>query len=189
MQPAEIVWRARSVAMLPLDWAQWKNQPAVPVPSWAPLDPASYPVKLHQSGTTLDRIHIFDLEFPVGFEFDWHRDYRYGRQVERSFAGTLNIRDTAVVSDIKYVWEPSRFQLPLSDWLLPLTQRRCELHSTVNRFLDYRKSLSVRRALDQQPRTGRASDFVGYVVSGASPIMSRAMKHSVNVGSIRFICT
>ncbi|MGA7566586.1 MAG: alginate lyase family protein [Terriglobales bacterium] len=58
----------------------------------------------------MDRIHIFDLGFPVGFEFDWHRDYRYGRQVERSFAGTLNIRDTAVVSDIKYVWEPSRFQ-------------------------------------------------------------------------------
>ena len=58
----------------------------------------------------MDRIHIFDLEFPVGFEFNWHRDYRYGRQVERGFAGTLNIRDTAVVSDIKYVWEPSRFQ-------------------------------------------------------------------------------
>ena len=55
-------------------------------------------------------IRVFDLEFPLGFEFDWHRDYRYERQVERRFAGTLNIRDTAVVSDIKYVWEPSRFQ-------------------------------------------------------------------------------
>ncbi len=53
---------------------------------------------------------MFDLEFPLGFEFDWHRDYRYGRQVERRFAGALNIRDTAVVSDIKYVWEPSRHQ-------------------------------------------------------------------------------
>ncbi|MGB5152157.1 MAG: alginate lyase family protein, partial [Candidatus Sulfotelmatobacter sp.] len=110
MEPAEIVWRARSAARLPLDWAQWKNQPAVPVPSWGPINPASFPVKLHQSGATMDRIHIFDLEFPVGFEFNWHRDYRYGRQVERGFAGTLNIRDTAVVSDIKYVWEPSRFQ-------------------------------------------------------------------------------
>jgi hypothetical protein len=30
--------------------------------------------------------------------------------VERRFAGALNIRDTAVVSDIKYVWEPSRHQ-------------------------------------------------------------------------------
>ena len=58
----------------------------------------------------MHRIRVFDLEFPLGFEFDWHRDYRYERQVERRFAGTLNIRDTAVVSDIKYVWEPSRFQ-------------------------------------------------------------------------------
>ncbi|MGA8503595.1 MAG: alginate lyase family protein, partial [Candidatus Sulfotelmatobacter sp.] len=29
---------------------------------------------------------------------------------EQGFATTLNIRDTATVSDIKYVWEPSRFQ-------------------------------------------------------------------------------
>ena len=110
MQPAEIVWRARSAAMLPLDWAQWKSQPAVPAPRWTPLNPATYPVKLHQSSIAMQHLHLFDLEFPVGFDFDWHRDYRYGRQVERSFAGTLNIRNTAVVSDIKYVWEPSRFQ-------------------------------------------------------------------------------
>lgn len=110
MQPAEIVWRARSAATLPLDWAEWKKQPAVPAPRWTRLDPASYPVQLHRSGVPMESIHVFDLEFPVGFEFDWHRDYRYGRQVERSFAGTLNIRDTTVVSDIKYVWEPSRHQ-------------------------------------------------------------------------------
>jgi hypothetical protein len=58
----------------------------------------------------MERITVFDLEFPLGFEFDWHRDYRYGRQVEPRFASALNIRDTAVVSDIKYVWEPSRHQ-------------------------------------------------------------------------------
>jgi hypothetical protein len=58
----------------------------------------------------MESIRVFDLEFPLGFEFDWHRDYRYGRQVERRFAGAMNIRDTAVVSDIKYVWEPSRHQ-------------------------------------------------------------------------------
>jgi hypothetical protein len=58
----------------------------------------------------MERIQVFDLDFPVGFEFDWHRDYRYGRHVEPRFAGTLNIRDTDIVSDIKYVWEPSRHQ-------------------------------------------------------------------------------
>jgi hypothetical protein len=110
MQPAEIVWRARAAAMLPLDWAQWKRKPAVSAPRWVPFRPGSYPVHLHNSGAPMKRIHVFDLEFPLGFEFDWHRDYRYRRQVKRRFAGTLNIRDTAVVSDIKYVWEPSRHQ-------------------------------------------------------------------------------
>jgi hypothetical protein len=110
MQPAEIVWRARSAARLPLDWALSKRKPAVPKPRWTPLRAASYPVQLHNSGAAMESIQVFDLEFPVGFEFDWHRDYCYGKQVERRFAGTLNIRDTAVVSDIKYVWEPSRHQ-------------------------------------------------------------------------------
>ena len=110
MQPAEIVWRARSAATLPLDWAHWKRQPAVPAPRWTPLQPASYPVQRHSSGPAMESIHVFELEFPLGFDFDWHRDYRYERQVERRFAGTMNIRDTTVVSDIKYVWEPSRHQ-------------------------------------------------------------------------------
>jgi len=58
----------------------------------------------------MESIHVFELKFPLGFDFDWHWDYRYERQVERRFAGTMNIRDTTVVSDIKYVWEPSRHQ-------------------------------------------------------------------------------
>jgi Heparinase II/III-like protein/Heparinase II/III N-terminus len=110
MQPAEVLWRARSAATLPVDWARWKKQPVVPTARWIPLQSASYPVKLHSCGAPMKHVHIFDLEFPLGFEFDWHRDYCNGRQVERSFATTLNIRDTAAVSDIKYVWEPSRFQ-------------------------------------------------------------------------------
>src|ERR1700680_961509 len=110
MRPAEIVWRAQSAARLPLEWAQWKRKPAVPPPRRGPLHLALYPVQLHSNGATMERIHVFDLEFPVGYEFDWHRDYRYGRQIERGFAGVLNIRDNVVVSDIKYVWEPSRQQ-------------------------------------------------------------------------------
>lgn len=110
MQPAEIAWRARSAARMPFDWALSKRKLAVPTARWTPLEPASYPVHLHNSCAPMESIRLFDLEFPVGFEFDWHRDYRYGRQVERRFAGALNIRDNAVVSDIKYVWEPSRHQ-------------------------------------------------------------------------------
>lgn len=110
MQPAEVAWRARSAATLPVDWAHWKKQPAVPTARWMPLQAGSYPVKMHSGGAPMEHIHVFDLEFPLGFEFDWHRDYRNGRQVERSFTTALNIRDTAEVGDIKYVWEPSRFQ-------------------------------------------------------------------------------
>jgi Heparinase II/III-like protein/Heparinase II/III N-terminus len=110
MQPAEIAWRARSAATLPLDWANWKRKASAPAPQWTPINPETYPVSPHNTGVAMEKIHIFDLEFPLGFEFDWHHDYRNSKQVERSFAGTLNIRDTAIVSDIKYVWEPSRFQ-------------------------------------------------------------------------------
>jgi hypothetical protein len=58
----------------------------------------------------MECIHVFDLEFPLVFNFDWHRDYSRGQRVERRFAGALNIRDTAVVGDLKYVWEPNRHQ-------------------------------------------------------------------------------
>lgn len=110
MQPAEIGWRVRSATRLPLDWMRCKRQAGAPLPRWTPLDPSSYPVKRHNSAAPMESIQVFDLEFPLGFEFDWHRDYRYGRQVQCRFAGAMNIRDTAVVSDIKYVWEPSRHQ-------------------------------------------------------------------------------
>ena len=79
----------------------------------ASLDAAALrvvPIKLHAFGASMEHIRVFDLEFPLGFEFDWHRDYRHGRQVERRFAGAVNIRDTSVVGDLKYVWEPSRHQ-------------------------------------------------------------------------------
>jgi hypothetical protein len=110
MQPAEIAWRARSASTIPLDWARWKMQTGAPEPDWKEFQAESYVVKLHNHGIPIDRFRIFDLEFPLGFDFDWHKDYRYGRQVPRRFAGSLNIRDTGVVSDIKYVWEPSRHQ-------------------------------------------------------------------------------
>ncbi len=110
MRPAEMAWRARSAATLPLDWAQYKRTPRVPSPRWTPLRPELYPIQLHNEGPQTESIHVFDLEFPLGFEFDWHRDYYHGRQVARRFAPALNIRDAAVVGDIKYVWEPSRHQ-------------------------------------------------------------------------------
>src|SRR5260370_7293659 len=99
MEPAEIVWRARAAARLPLDWALSKKKTAAPAPRWTPLQAASYPAQLHNSGSPMESIHVFDLEFPMGFEFDWHRNYPYGSQPERRFARTLHIPDTPVVPD------------------------------------------------------------------------------------------
>jgi hypothetical protein len=110
MRPAEIAWRARSSATLPLDWARSKAQPATPTPQWTPQRAASYPIQMNAWGAAMKHICVFDLKFPLGFEFDWHLDYHHGRQVDRRFAGAINIRDTAVVGDIKCVWEPSRHQ-------------------------------------------------------------------------------
>ena len=96
MGPAEIVWRAAlgcdaAAGLGPLEKSAGR--------AGAPLEPAAsrlLPRKLHAGGAPMEHIPVFDLEFPLGFEFDWHRDYRYGRQVEPGFAGALNIRDTAV---------------------------------------------------------------------------------------------
>lgn len=110
MSLAEVAWRARSAAGMPIDWIHSQCKPSVPPPDWKPLDAASYPVKIFSSASPVEKIHLFDLQFPLGFEFDWHHDYRTGKQVEQRFAGMLNIRDTAVVGDLKYLWEPSRHQ-------------------------------------------------------------------------------
>lgn len=46
----------------------------------------------------------------MDFDFDWHRDYRNQKQLEQGFSGWMDIRDTEVVGDIKYVWEVNRHQ-------------------------------------------------------------------------------
>jgi hypothetical protein len=107
---AEIVWRLRTAASLPLDWARCKVGATAPAPRWAPFTAAIYPVRFHDCGPTIQCARIFDLEFPVDFDFDWHRDYQNNKQVERRFSGWLNIRNSEVVGDIKYVWEVNRHQ-------------------------------------------------------------------------------
>ena len=110
MGPAEIVWRARSATMTPLDWARSKMRAAGPPPQWTQFSTSSYPFRLHDCGSAMDHVRIFDLEFPVDFVFDWHRDYRNDKRLQRGFSGRLDIRNTRVVGDIKYVWEVNRHQ-------------------------------------------------------------------------------
>ena len=110
MEPAEILWRGRSATMLPFDWVWYKIGATVPTPNWAPHSAKSYPIGLHDRGSAMEYVHIFDLDFPVDHDFDWHYDYHNNKKVERRFSGWLDIRNTEAVGDIKYVWEVNRHQ-------------------------------------------------------------------------------
>ena len=110
MQPAEMVWRAHQAVRLPLNWAQARDVEKRISPPDLTGFRIDYPVRLHSDGEPIRSINIFDLEFPAGFDFDWHRDYKYDKQVEAGFSPLLNIRNTAAVGDIKYIWEVNRHQ-------------------------------------------------------------------------------
>jgi hypothetical protein len=111
MPPSEIAWRVRSSTSLPVDWIHSLGR-SVPKSQWEPLRPGIYPISLHAHGDAIGDIHVFDLKFPVGHEFEWHRDYRSGNRStqDRCFAGTLSSRDASDSIDMKYLWEPSRHQ-------------------------------------------------------------------------------
>jgi hypothetical protein len=107
MTPAEVAWRTRSAARIPLDWIHSRSCRS---PGRRLVAPNPYPVHSHDCGGPMDRIRIFDLEFPVGYAFDWHWDYRHGIAAPRKFSPLLNIRNTDSIGDIKYVWECNRHQ-------------------------------------------------------------------------------
>ena len=122
MQPAEMVWRAHQAMRLPLSWAQARDvETRISPPDLTGLQ-IDYPVRLHSDGGPIESISIFDLEFPNGFDFDWHRDYKYDKQVEAGFSPLLNIRNMAVVGDIKYIWEVNRTNTS-RHWPTPKTPR------------------------------------------------------------------
>ena len=191
MRPAEVVWRARSAATLPRRLGPLEKQPGR---ADCPLERRCSPAPTQSTCIAAVRrwstFTVFDLEFPLGFEFDWHRDYRNGRQVERGFATALNIRDTAAVSDIKYVWEPSRLQHfpPLAFAANGKEQARTISCGRSIPGCNANPCLS-RRELDQQPGTGRARNLLGPLVPAHCPDMSRAIRISAVAGWTRSTCT
>lgn len=109
MKPREMAWRAQSAARVPLDFLKKDGTGASPhVADWWKL--GNYPFGLRGDREDIEQIPLFDLEFPADYSFDWHTDYRHGKTVARSFAPSLDIRDTQVVGDIKYIWEINRHQ-------------------------------------------------------------------------------
>jgi hypothetical protein len=112
MQPAEVLWRVGSVARLPLDYVAMERARSKhryqPDGDWWKRE--GYPLRPHREGGEFDQIRLFDLRFPADFSPDWHRDYRHDKTAPRKFSRQLDIRDSAVVGDIKYIWELSRHQ-------------------------------------------------------------------------------
>jgi uncharacterized heparinase superfamily protein len=110
MQPREVVSRIRTAARLPRDWVRYCTGGSPTIPVELHSIPQPFPVHAHASGAAVDCLRIFDLDFPVSFDFDWHRDYRNDKQAPRTFGPMLNTRNPAAVGDIKYIWEINRHQ-------------------------------------------------------------------------------
>jgi hypothetical protein len=109
MSAEEILWRARTAARLPFDWAEAHSNLAVP-PASAAKGQQRYPICANARGEPNFATQIFDLAFPLGHRFDWHCDYRHQINVPRRFSPLLDIHNREADGDIKYIWEINRHQ-------------------------------------------------------------------------------
>lgn len=106
------MWRVSSKARLPMDFAAkvLESGRSRHLPEFAWWQQTTYPVAHHRCGGSYPSTHLFGLEFPAEFKFDWHRDYSTGKIAPGTFAGGIDIRDPEIVGDIKYIWEINRHQ-------------------------------------------------------------------------------
>lgn len=64
---------------------------------------------VHAADKIVDgRLTVFDIEYRYTDVPDWNRDPKTGRTASLEFGKTLDYRDSALVGDIKYLWEPNR---------------------------------------------------------------------------------
>src|ERR1035441_8780018 len=110
MQPREVISRLRTAARLPRDWYRYRTGGGPTSPAGLHAIPQPFPVHPHSEGASVDRLRIFDLDFPASFDFDWHRDYRHDKLAARVFGPMLDTRDPTLVGDVKYIWEINRHQ-------------------------------------------------------------------------------
>jgi Heparinase II/III-like protein/Heparinase II/III N-terminus len=112
MQPGEMLWRASSMARLPLDIAgkALESGKNLHQPEFAWWEQSAYPIAHHRNGGSYPSTSLLGLNFPPDFEFDWHRDYSTNKVAPRTYAGRIDIRDPEAVGDVKCTWEISRHQ-------------------------------------------------------------------------------
>jgi Heparinase II/III-like protein/Heparinase II/III N-terminus len=69
------------------------------------------PEIVHADRWLSHRANFFSLQdVPLGDPIDWHRDYASGSRGPMKYSGLIDHRDSAVVGDVKYVWEVNRLQ-------------------------------------------------------------------------------
>jgi Heparinase II/III-like protein/Heparinase II/III N-terminus len=130
MRPAEMAWRTGSVLRTPLEWARSKVALTV---ECEPARQNPYPVSIQDCGERMEQIQIFHLTFPVGFAFDWHRDYRHGGIAPAKFSKLINLRGSRTLIDVKYIWECNRHQFLSA---LAFSSNQQDAHSYILSCLD-----------------------------------------------------
>jgi hypothetical protein len=80
--------------------------------AWVTPLPSEFDVPKYQAAAQqilAGEFHIFALRpAQLGFPPHWNRDPKTGRIAPASFGKSLDYRDSRLVGDIKYLWEPSR---------------------------------------------------------------------------------
>ena len=112
----------------------------------------------------------------IGSPPRWNRDPRTGIEAPLAFGKELDYRDTNLVGDIKYLWEPNRHQ-----HLVTLAQAFALTHSkkyldAIEEHLDswyLRLSRRLRPELGQRARGGAAPDQLGRRVAARGPSSAR----------------
>ena len=120
MSVGEIAWRTRKALTVRFE----KNGIGLARPSatkqavgglpWRPGLETDRPLDTPPYRRAADRImagrfDVFALKgTTLGFPPSWNRDPKTGTEAPLLFGKTLNYRDTVLVGDIKYLWEPNR---------------------------------------------------------------------------------
>jgi hypothetical protein len=137
MSPAEIGWRLHAVARNAIDRLRfplirrsaercaWRDEftpdePGfrvcdLPVGAWSGAAAESAEGRWRDSllaiasDAAAGRLSFFDRRCAaLGYPIDWNRDVKSGMRAPLRFAPSLDYRDTRVVGDCKFVWEPNR---------------------------------------------------------------------------------
>ena len=198
---SKIGWYARRVRAMPfpeLPWRVWRLMldrweslhPAsrsAPDPVCAPGpgcllpgDPTDRAALLATMDDWLDHgVPFFAASWSLKTAPDWSRCLATGTVAPKTFGMRIDYRDESLVGDIKYVWEPARFQfaVPLGQaWRLTQDERYLEaLRQQISSFVQQNPHpMGVHWSSVYCPRVlGQWFDGIRFYAAASSPTRSR----------------